>query len=251
MLMKLQIPTLLVVTVTVFAVLGWRPGAAFGQGTEARVPVLSPGIHNQRLPRTGEPAIPYAISIPPNYSPSRPVPLVLALHYGGDPHGAGRGVLSILVGPALAELGAIIVAPDSVGGGWSTPENENAVNTLLEAVLASYSIDTKKILVTGFSMGGAGVWHFAGKYPDRFSAAVPVSGRPPASAAGWRVPVLAVHSRNDEVVPIGPAETRIAELKKAGLRAEFISLTGISHYETYRFVDGLRRAVPWIKETWK
>ncbi|HYR88226.1 MAG TPA: alpha/beta fold hydrolase [Terriglobia bacterium] len=241
MLTKLQIPALLLFIVN----------AGFGQSGESRLPVLAPGIHNQRLPRTGEPVIHYAISIPSNYAPSKPVPLVLALHFGGNPNGAGRSVLGILVGPALAELGAIIVAPDSIGGGWSTPENERAVNTLLEAVLASYSIDTKKILVTGFSMGGAGVWHFAGKYPDRFSAAVPVAGRPPESAAGWRVPILAIHSRNDEVVPIGPAEARIAELKKAGLRADFIALTGISHYETNRFVDGLRRAVPWIKETWK
>ena len=240
MLTKLQIPTLLLFTV-----------AVYGQTPESRIPVLSPGVHNQRLPRTGERTIQYAISVPANYSPSRPVPLVLALHYGGNPNGAGRGVLTLLVGPALAELGAIIVAPDSIGGGWNTPENERAVNALLEAVMASYSIDAKKVLVTGFSMGGAGVWHFAGKYPDRFSAAVAVAGRPPESAAGWRVPILAVHSRNDEVVPIGPAETRIAELKKAGVRAEFIPLTGISHYETNRFVDGLRRAVPWIKETWK
>src|SRR5204862_8191011 len=86
MLVKLQIPTLLVVTVMGFAVPGWRPSAAFGQGTEARVQVLSPGVHNQRLPRTGEPAIHYAISIPANYPTSRPVPLVLALHYGGDPN---------------------------------------------------------------------------------------------------------------------------------------------------------------------
>jgi len=241
MLTKLQIPTLLLFTVM----------AAFGQGVESKIPVLSPGVHNQRLPRKDERTIQYAISVPANYSPSRPVPLVLALHYGGNPNGAGRGVLTLLVGPALAELGAIIVAPDSIGGGWNTPENERAVNALLEAVMASYSIDAKKVLVTGFSMGGAGVWHFAGKYPDRFSAAVAVAGRPPESAAGWRVPIVAVHSRNDEVVPIGPAETRIAELKKAGLRAEFIALTGISHYETNRFVDGLRRAVPWIKETWK
>jgi len=246
---KLDLSTFLVVTVMVFAVPVWRPNAALGQGL--KIPELSPGVHDQRLQRPGEAAIRYAISIPSNYSPSTPVPLVLALHYGGDPNGAGRGVLTILVRPALAELGAIIVAPDSTGGGWSTPENERAVNTLLEAVTTSYRIDTKKIVVTGFSMGGAGVWHFAAKYPDRFSAAVPVSGRPPDSAAGWRVPVLAIHSRNDEVVPIGPAEARIAELKKAGLRADFIALSGISHYETYRFVDGLRRAVPWIKETWK
>jgi predicted peptidase len=250
--MKLQCFTLLFATIAVLAAAGYRQNAAFAQAqSTSRVPVLAPGIHNQRLPREPEPNVRYSISIPPSYSPSKPVPLVLALHYGGNPNGAGRGVLQILVAPALAELGAIIVAPDSLGGGWNIPENERAVNELLEAVLASYNIDKKKIAVTGFSMGGAGVWHFAGKYPDRFSAAVPVAGRPPASAADWRVPVFAIHSRDDGVVPFGPTETRIAELQKAGLRAELIALNGITHYETDRFVGGLRRAVPWLKEVWK
>jgi predicted peptidase len=160
-------------------------------------------------------------------------------------------VLEILVRPALKDLGAIIVAPDSMGGPWDTTENERAVNRLLDAVLASYSIDTKKTVVTGFSMGGQGAWHFAAKYPERFSAVVPVAGRPPASADGWRLPVLAIHSRNDEVAPIGPTETRIAELQKAGVRAELVALTGITHYETHRFVDGLRRTVGWLREIWE
>jgi predicted peptidase len=194
-------------------------------------------------------AVRYAISIPPNLSD--PAPLILALHFGGSPNGAGSSVLNILVRPALEELGAIIVAPDSVGGQWSTPENERAVNALLEGVLSSYTIDRKKIAVTGFSMGGAGTWHFAGKYPERFSAAITVAGRPAAASEMWLVPVFGVHSRDDEVVPIGPAETRIAELKKAGIRAEMLVLTGISHYQTNRFVDGLRQAVPWLKEIWK
>jgi predicted peptidase len=160
-------------------------------------------------------------------------------------------VLEILVAPALKELGAIIVAPDSLAGGWSSAENERAVNFLLDAVQKSYSIDATKIVVTGYSMGGAGTWHWAGKYPERFSAAVPVAGRPPASVAGWRLPVLAIHSRNDEVSPIGPTEKGIAELQKAGARAELIVLSGITHYETHRHVDGLQRAVPWLKELWK
>src|SRR6266571_4414559 len=196
----------------------------------------------------------WRISIPPKFSPSARVPLVLALHFGvgsGNSAGAGRDVLEILVRPALAELGAIIVAPDSLRGDWSTAENENAVNLLLDAVLASYTVDAKKIVVTGFSMGGAGTWHFAEKYPERFSAAVPVAGRPLASAAGWRLPVLAIHSRNDQVVPIGPTETRIAELQKSSTHAKLIALTGITHFETYRFVDGLRQAVPWLREIWK
>jgi len=174
---------------------------------------------------------------------------VLALHFGGDPDGAGRSMLDILIQPALGDLGAVIVAPDSLAGGWSSPQNEQAVNALLAAVEKSYAIDQKKVIVTGFSMGGAGTWYWAGKYPDRFSAAVPVSGQPTSGA--WRVPVFAVHSRNDQVVPIGPAEQRIAELKKLGVNAQIVVLTGIAHFETYRFVDGLRQAVPWIQQVWK
>ena len=217
-------------------------------------PVLTPGLHSLSLPRAGDPAIRYAISIPRNYSPSTPVPLILALHFGvggGDAAGAGREVVEILIGPALEKLGAIVVAPDSVRGDWSTPENEEAVNTLLDMVQARYSIDKKKIVVTGFSMGGAGSWHFAEKFPERFSAAIPVAGRPPASASGWRLPVLAIHSRDDQVAPFGPTEARIAELQKAGVNAKLILLTGITHYETYRFRDALRQAIPWLREVWK
>jgi predicted peptidase len=216
--------------------------------------VLTAGLHNLTLLRADEPAIRYTISIPANYSPSARVPLILALHFGvrgGDAAGAGGEVVQILIGPALAELGAIIVAPDSVRGDWSTPENEKAVNTLLDMVQAHYSIDKKKVAVTGFSMGGAGAWHFAEKFPERFSAAIPIAGRPPASASGWRLPVLAIHSRDDQVAPFGPTQARVAELQKAGVDAKLIALTGITHYQTYRFKDALREAVPWLREVWK
>lgn len=46
------------------------------------------------------------------------------------------GVLNILVRPALQELGMIIIAPDSIAGAWTTPENDLAVNTI-EGVLNS------------------------------------------------------------------------------------------------------------------
>jgi predicted peptidase len=215
---------------------------------------LPPGVHNLTLLRGGEPAVRYAISIPANYSPSTPVPLILALHFGvgaGDADRAGRSVMQILIGPALAELGAIIVAPDSVRGDWSSPENEKAVNELLDMVLARYAIDKQKVAVTGYSMGGAGSCHFAEKFPERFSAAVPVAGRPPTSASGWRLPVLAIHSRDDQVAPFGPTQARIAELQKAGVNAKLIALTGITHYETNRFRDALQQAVPWLREVWK
>lgn len=224
---------------------------AFAQRVEPQVPVLAPGTYVRGLP-VGELTVGYAISIPEGYTGSKPVPLVLALHFGANPTGgAGNSLMAILVKPALQELGAIIVAPDSIRGQWDSPENDRAVNKLLDGILAGYNIDKRKIVVTGFSMGGAGTWHFANKYPERFSAAIPVAGRPTPPNADWKIPVFAVHSRQDQVVPIGPAEARIAELKKAGVNAEITVLTGITHYETNRFVDGLRKAVPWLREVWK
>jgi predicted peptidase len=252
-LMPAKFPSVRMTVIMAFGISILLTAPGFAQAVES-LSVLAPGLHNQTFLRENEPTVHYAIFIPRTYSPPARVPVILALHFGvgdGDSAGAGRGVIEMLVRPALAEIGAIIVAPDSVRGDWSSPENESAVNALLDMILASYSVDRRKIVVTGFSMGGTGSWHFAAKYPERFSAAIPVAGRPPAFASEWRVPILAIHSRNDQVVPIGPTETRITELQKSGVNAKLIVLTGITHFETYRFVDGLRQAVPWLREIWK
>jgi predicted peptidase len=239
--------------IAAFALLSVSPNGAAAQGAGDPA-VLAPGLHEVTLARAGEPAIGYAISIPSTYSCSTPVPLILALHFGvgdRDATGVGADVVKGLIGPALVGLGAIIVAPDSVRGNWSSAENEKAVNALLDMVMAHYAIDRKRVAVTGYSMGGTGSWHFAEKFPERFSAAIPIAGRPPASAAGWRLPVLAIHSRDDQVVPFDPAAARIAELQNAGVNAKLIALNGISHYETFRFREALRQAVPWLREAWK
>ena len=207
-------------------------------------------IHDEVLPQQDGPSLHYAISVPRDYH-REPVPLILALHFGGDPRGAGHAMLQILIQPALGALGAVIVAPDSLGGGWSTAANERAVNELLAAVEKKYVIDSTRVIVTGFSMGGQGTWYWGDKYPNRFSAAIPLAGTPTPSATTWRIPVFAVHSRDDQVQPIGPTEQRIADLKKRGINAQIVVVTGIQHFETDRFVDGLRQAVPWVKDVWK
>jgi predicted peptidase len=212
---------------------------------------VPPNVDTRFLEPVDEPPIAYSISVPDNYAASKPVPLILALHFGGDPEGAGRAVLEILVAQGLAGLGAVMVAPDSKGGAWSSGANERAINSLLEDTLKQYNIDRKKIAVTGFSMGGAGAWYYGMKYADRFSAVIPIAGTPPESTSQWRLPVFAIHSRDDEVVPIGPTQRYIGELKKKGIRAELIELSGIRHHQTYRFVDPLKQAVPWLKDLWK
>ena len=238
--------------IVAFALLSVVPIGAAAQ--DAGLPVFVPGLHELTLTRAGEAGIGYAISIPPSYFQSAPVPLVLALHYGignRDSTGVGADLIKGIIGPALEGFGAIIVAPDSVRGNWSTSENEKAVNVLLDAVMAHYAIDKKRVAVTGYSMGGSGSWHVAEKFPERFSAVLPIASTPPASALGWRLPVLAIQSRADTVVAFDPTAERIAELQKAGVNARLIAPTDIKHYEDGRFREPLREALPWLQEVWK
>ena len=231
--------------------LEYAPSAGAQELTVGQVPVRAPGLHDEMFSPPGQPRVRYALSIPNGYSASRPVPLVLALHFGGNPSGAALGLMKVLVVPGLSDLGAIIVAPETMERGWNTLANERAVIALLDAVQVAYRTDTRRVVVMGFSMGGAGTWHFASRFPERFSAAIPMAGRPPAEVGAWNMPILAIHSRADASVPIGPAEARIRQLQNRGVRADMITVDGIPHYETGRFAETLRRAVPWLRATWK
>lgn len=216
---------------------------------------LSPGLHTLTMERYKLPTIYYTISIPPNYSKSQEkVPLVIALHYSGDIKPFfGKAIVEELIGPGLEELGAIIIAPDALNpDGWNEPVNDEAVLILVETALATYRIDKRKVLVTGFSLGGIGTWHFAGFRPDRFTAAIPIAGRPlEAPTSPPRVPIHAIHSRQDDVIPLAITEQRIAKLRAAGKPARLTIIEGATHYETEKYVGALRQTVPWLREVWK
>ena len=75
----------------------------------------------------------YTLAIPSSYSRNQqPVPLILALHYGGNPYNQiGRDFINTLVLPALEKLNAIIIAPVvPTEGDWTHYENRIAVMLL-------------------------------------------------------------------------------------------------------------------------
>jgi hypothetical protein len=67
-------------------------------------------------------------------------------------------------------------------------------------------------------MGGYGTWDVIAKYPDRFAAAVPMSGGgEPGEAARVRdVPTWAFHGRRDSIVPPIASRAMIAAVTDAG-----------------------------------
>jgi predicted peptidase len=122
---------------------------------------------------------------------------------------------------------------------------------ILKRVLESYSIDRKRILVTGYSLGGHGTWYMAARHPDFFRAAIPMAGSPgEESLEHLEMPICIVHSMDDRVVSIGPARDAVKALKSRGARAELIVARGVGHYQFSEFIPYLRRAAKWIKKQW-
>jgi predicted peptidase len=197
----------------------------------------------------------FAVAYPTGYSddPTVLAPLVLALHFAG--HGSpfyGRLFLEDLVAPALDSLGAIILAPDCTAASWQDRKSEADVVNLLDYVFDHYPVDRRRVLVVGYSMGGNGAWFLAAHHPDIFSAAVIVSGWPPVDlkTVDWQVPTYVLHSRQDEFVPLETTQDAVDYLAAQGAEIEIKILDGITHFETWRFIEPLRAIVPWVQDIW-
>jgi predicted peptidase len=213
----------------------------------------SPGVHDLTLQVPGGGAMTYALSIPRGYSPDHAVPLVLVLHSGGAriPN-YGREFMKGLVLPALGDLRGIMIAPDCPAASWTDATADQLVMTLLQQTLENYAIDRRRVLVTGYSMGGRGTWFMASHHPDLFTAAIPMAastGDDPVERLGT-MPTYVIHSRNDEVIPFAPAERTAKQLTAMGRPVTFDAVSGLTHFQMGGYVDALRRAGGWIATRW-
>ena len=213
-----------------------------------------PGLHRSTFPLEGRDPMPYAIAIPRGYDGQEARPLVLALHPGGAriPY-YGAAFVEQIVGRGLDGLHAVIVAPDCPTQAWTDPIADRAVIALLDRVLADYRIDRRRILVTGFSLGGRGTWSMASRHADLFTAAIAIAGSTgdePLDGLA-RIPTYIIHSREDQVVPFAPAERTARALEKLGRPIRFEALDDASHYDMGAYVEPLRRAGRWVMDRWK
>jgi predicted peptidase len=196
----------------------------------------------------------YSLSLPRDYSPSRSYPLVVALHYGGKVTPFyGRGFLSSFVEPALEDLGAIIVAPDCPKEGWTNAVSETAILELMLLLMEEYDIDSDRVVLLGYSMGGAGTWYMAARHPDLFSAAIPISA--PADLDKTpiveHVPLYIIHGEKDEL--FSPLDVKLLyhKQKNNGAEIEMITVAGEGHYQLARFINPLKAIIPWIRKIWE
>jgi predicted peptidase len=218
----------------------------------SELPVLKAGVHRETLTMPDGGKLRCTFSIPTYYNPQSPLALAVALHYGGDVKPfLGGEMLEGLAAQGLNDLSCILIAPDSLGGDWTTAQNEKAVVWLTRSVMKSYAIDRKRVLVTGFSMGGQGAWFLGGRHQDLFTAVMPVAAPVAAGTLDWKIPAYVIHSEIDEIVPFGPVKRQVNDLKKKGANIHLKAINNLTHYQTRKYETPMQLGVVWMKNQLK
>lgn len=151
---------------------------------------------------------------------AEPSPLVLFLHGAGE-RGADLDLVAVHGPPQQARAGRrlpfLLAAPQCPADSWWTWQAE-ALDALLDDLLATYPIDPDRIYLTGLSMGAIGAWDLAAHYPGRFAAMVPICG----AAGRWMtanligLPIWAFHNEDDPAVPVAGTTGIVEALRERG-----------------------------------
>ncbi|HYF29713.1 MAG TPA: dienelactone hydrolase family protein [Chitinophagaceae bacterium] len=158
----------------------------------------------------------YYRALPARYSESsRPYPLLLFLHGGGQ-FGNGSYDLPLLLNEGIPQLldekkfpadfvvdgshySFIVLAPQ-----FTRVPDDNAIASFLDHAAKTYRIDSTRIYVCGFSLGGRMAFDFGAAFANKLAAIVPISGAPnydlvnkSQRIAQANLPVWAFHNRPD------------------------------------------------------
>lgn len=196
------------------------------------------GQHWLTIPAGGG-AAPVRLLVPSTYDPSRPTPLVLALHgMGGsenmffDAYGAGRIV------ELCEERGFLLVAPRVSPLGFPA-------EAVLDVLATRLNIDRGRVYVLGHSMGAGVGQRLVARDPSRFAAFVAMGGgSAQRRAESWReIPTYV--TAGDRDFGRGGAESLFRSLERAGCeRAQLVIEPRCEHLLIV--ADALPKVFDWI-----
>ncbi len=177
----------------------------------------------------------FSLYVPEDYEPSRPHPLVMALH-GGSGNG-GAFLWSWL--RAARTRGAILVAPTALGSTWDLHDpGQDSVNieAILSQVRQNWSIDPARLLLTGMSDGGtfALLSGLSDTSPFTHLAPAGTGFHPfllemaePARVAN--LPIYLIHGAFDWMFDVGRARGVARALATAGAKIVYREIDDLSH----------------------
>jgi predicted peptidase len=184
----------------------------------------------------------YAVFVPHDYSPAKPAPVILFLHGGGEAGTDGHKQTSVGLGPAVrareASFPFIVVFPQAQDrvpatfGTWlpGQPDGDRAL-AILAAVQKEFRTDSKRVYLTGISIGGFGTWRLAAAQPDLWAAIVPVCGQAPTAKADelLSVPCWCFHGADDDTLHVQISRDMVAAFKEKGGRPKYTEFPGVGH----------------------
>jgi hypothetical protein len=116
----------------------------------------------------------YVLRTPTDYDNTRPYRLMLGFHGAG---GKGTDVAPSFFGIWDLSAGStIFAAPTAVDGTWKPNIDNTMVSDLVKQLSDDLCIDPNRVMIEGFSHGGAMVWTLACALPGKFRAAIVHSG---------------------------------------------------------------------------
>ena len=209
--------------------------------------------------REGDTEHRYIVYLPPGYTPQRKWPVLLYLHGASERGTDGYKPLDNGLAPMIRArpqgIPFIAVFPQSedtssrILQGWKagTPNARRAL-AILDDVGQRYSIDPERVILTGWSMGGHGVWSIAAAHPERFAALVPVAagGDPAAVEPLAEIPVWAFHGRLDRAVPVKAGRQMVQAHQDAGGVSRFTEIRSEGH-AVWRYAYGTKEVLEWMQ----
>ncbi|MFH0302188.1 phospholipase [Bradyrhizobium sp. 31Argb] len=177
----------------------------------------------------------FSLYVPEHYTPDRAWPLVMALHGGS---GNGRGFLWSWLRDARSR-GAILVSPTALGSTWALMGDDidtpNLVR-ILDFVRSRWTIDEKRMLMTGMSDGGTFCYVSGLGSASPFTHLAPVAATfhplmaEMADAERLRgLPIHIVHGTLDWMFPVQVARQTQQALSAAGAAVTYRELDDLSH----------------------
>jgi predicted peptidase len=226
---------LLTTGLIVFFLLGLKTGKDIAQIVRHTEPATN---NQQKLARRFEEGVIssedkkllYRLLYPIDYDPTIKYPLVICLH-GSSGRGVGnvRQVSSSLMATNLStpknrkKYPAFLFVPQCApnaewGGLGHLPEYNPLVLKAIDSLEKELPVDATRRYLTGYSMGGYGVWDLIGNYPTMFAAAVPMcgAGDPRLAQNMVDVPIWAFHGAKDRNVLVRGSRDVIKAIEDAG-----------------------------------
>ncbi|HZZ88181.1 MAG TPA: hypothetical protein VFE13_07575 [Caulobacteraceae bacterium] len=177
----------------------------------------------------------FSAYVPETYSEDRDWPLVVALHGGS---GDGRSFLWSWLRDARS-LGAILVAPSSIGRTWGlhAPEADSAnLARIVEEISRRWRIDPARRLMTGMSDGGTFSYVSGLDAGSPFTHLAPCSAsfHPMIAAMADRdriagLPIHITHGALDWMFDVAMAREASAALTAAGAKVTYVEVPDLAH----------------------